>query len=112
MKRWRIWYNNNVVIECDNEQEWADAPELGVQAVYQFEGYDRHGSRLGTMFQGSDWYWMYDGKMYDSADSSDEIGVWLPNPAPEGAICKRGLYLTEQEHKQIMNNIGDWLVNG
>lgn len=112
MKKWRVWYNNNLIIEFDNEQEWADAPELGVQVVYEFHGYDRHGTRLGRLFQGSDWYWMYEGKMYENGMSTKTRGVWLPNPAPTGAICKRGLYLTDDEQTEFLQNLKNWLENG
>lgn len=111
MKKWRIWYNNNVIIECDNQQEWTDAPELGVQLVYQSEGYDQHGTKLGQIFMGSDWYWMHNGVIGQS-DSATEMGVWIQNPAPVGAVSKRGLYITDEEMTQIMENFNNWLVNG
>lgn len=112
MKKWRIWYNNNVVIECDNEQEWADAPELGVQAIYEFNGYDKHGARLGVILNGSDWYWIYQGNAYQSNTSNDEVGVWVHNPAPEGSISKRGQWTTDEEMARISQELVDWITDG
>lgn len=106
----RIWYEDQT-IDGETFQDWSNAPETGIVAVYKHFGY-KGNIKLGVICSGSDWYWMTEDGMIDSNGySGDEIGVWVDVDLPEGAIAKKGKWVSlerlsevDQEILEVINN--------
>lgn len=107
---WKIWYKGDLKIEGTTEAEWAAAPTEGVICVAARYGQDPYGIELGAVFSGSDWYWMYEGQLYQSGTSSDTPGEWLPSGAPDGAVLKRGEWTTNEEMNADEAEMMQWVT--
>lgn len=106
---WRIWYKDNVVYDGADTDDWAALPDDGVIGIAVRFGPNENAIMLGELISGSDWYWIYDGKIYQSGTSSDTPGEWLPHAAPEGAVLKKGRWTSEADLAAIDAAMIEWV---
>lgn len=106
---WKIWYKGGVSYEGSTEEDWAALPDDGVLNIGIRFGRDEYGIMLGEFVSGSDWYWMHEGKIYQSGTSSDTPGEWLPHNAPNGAVLKKGRWTTEEELAAVDAAMLEWV---
>lgn len=105
---WKIWYESDEVTGSTLE-EWTAAPEEGVVAIYELF-YIEDGIPWGRISSGSDWYWMMpDGNVDHNCYSGDEVGVWVDIDLPEGAVAKKGKWVSEERLNQVDQEIADIL---
>lgn len=101
---WTIWYVDNKLTGT-TVQEWIDAPDTDVLAVYRLLARDEFGN-LGHICLGSDWYWMLpDGGIGESLTTSDNPGEWVELNAPEGAHVKRGRWSSDERIQQVYDDL-------
>lgn len=105
---WKIWYVDNTSIEGTSEAEWNSAPDTGVLIVACRYGHDEHGRTLAALFYSSDWYWMYEGNIYQNAESTWTPNYWVDNPAPLGSVSKKGKWTTDAHMMQVENDAIEW----
>ena len=106
---WKIWYINDITVEGTTEADWIAAPDEGVLAIAVNFGVDRHGRKLTQTFSGTDWYWMYEGTIYQNDDSTWEIDYWVPNPAPIDSFSKKGKWTTDEYMAYINQLLIEWI---
>lgn len=107
--KWRIWYKGNLHFDGETQADWAALPDDGVIGVAIVFGKNEDGITLGELVSGSDWYWMFEDKIYQSNTSSDIPNEWLPHNAPDGAILKKGRWTTQEELDDIDAQMRDWV---
>lgn len=90
-------------------EHWATSPEEGVEGIAIRFGQDDSGRKRGEFISGSDWYWMHNGKIYQSGTSSDTPDVWLDHNAPSGAVLKKGKWTTNEHIEQVRQAMIDWV---
>jgi hypothetical protein len=106
---WKIWYTDNITIEGTTPEEWAAAPAEGVLFIAAIFGVDNYGRKLTQTLSGTDWYWMYDGQLYQNNESTWEIDYWVDNPAPEGSVSKKGKWTTNEDMEYVMSLAMEWI---
>jgi hypothetical protein len=106
---WRIWYIDNFIVDGSTPEEWEAAPEEGVLAIAAYYGTDLYGRKLGGVWTGSDWYWMFDGQIYQNGESTWETNYWVPNPAPSHSVCKKGKWTTDAEMADVNAQVLNWI---
>jgi hypothetical protein len=106
---WRIWYNTGETVDGVTPEDWANAPDDGVVGIAVRFGYDKHQAPLGEFLIGSDWYWMYDGKLYQSGTTSEIEGDWLDSGAPAGAVLKKARWTTDEYIVSVNQAMLDWV---
>jgi hypothetical protein len=106
---WRIWYNTGQIVDGSTAEDWANAPNEGVLGIAIHFGRRDDGVMLGELFSGSDWYWMYEGKIYQSGTSSEIPNEWLEHSAPSGSVLKKGKWTTEEHIDQVSLDMVDWV---
>jgi hypothetical protein len=109
MVSFRIWYVDGTIIDGNSESDWIAAPDNGVAMVAAYYGNDEYGRKLGQFLSGSDWYWMFENDLYHNSYSTYEVDFWVDNPAPEGAISKKGKWTTEENLENIVLLAIEWL---
>lgn len=109
MINWRIWYVNDLIIDGATAEDWVSAPDEGVLAIAVHYGNDVYGRKLGEYLSGSDWYWMFENKIYHNCDSTWERDSWLPNPAPVGSVSKKGKWTDDVILDRVLQQQVEWL---
>ena len=107
---WRIWYNDNSVVDGSTEADWSAAPDDGVLGIAVQFGRNNNGIMLGELLIGSDWYWMYQGKLYQSGTTSEIVGDWLPSNSPEGSIEKKARWGSDVQVSNVGNEMLAWVT--
>lgn len=107
---WKIWYKGGATTEGVSDQDWAEAEADDVVCIAVKLGYNESGIALGETFLGCDWYWMHEGKLYQSLSSSEIPGDWLSHDAPETAVLKRGRWTTDEEMLELTNAMMVWVT--
>lgn len=102
----KIWYEDYVA-EGNNLEDWNALPNEGVVGIYQTHGF-KGSMRLGTICEGCDWYWMtVEGLIEQNNNSADEPNEWVDVVIPEGAIAKKGKWVSDERmaevHQALMN---------
>lgn len=106
----RIWYEGQT-LDGETLEDWANAPETGVVAVYQALGF-KGTLKLGNISSGADWYWMTkDGLTDSNGYSGDEVGVWVDVDLPEGAIAKKGKWVSLERLQEVEEEIIEMVEN-
>lgn len=105
---WRIWYIDGIV-DGSTPDDWNNAPSENVLAIAVFYGLDSHGTKLQEVYNGSDWYWMYNGNIYQNGKSTYTKNFWVDNPAPTGAVSKKGKYTTDEQMNEVCNLQLEWI---
>lgn len=106
---WRIWYNTGEVVNGSTLTDWENAPSEGVLGIAIRFGRNADNIMLGEFVSGSDWYWMYDGKIYQSGTSSYTPNEWLDSGAPDGASLKKGKWTTDVHIEEVNQAMLDWV---
>jgi len=106
---WRIWYNTGETVDGSTAEDWDNAPDDGVVGIAVRFGRELDGTMLGELISGSDWYWMYEGKLYQSGTTSEIEGDWLNSGAPEGAILKKARWTTNEHLAAVNQAMLDWV---
>lgn len=107
---WKIWYLGLETIEGETPEQWEQAPNDGVLCIGIRFGLNDDGIPLGEVMSGSDWYWMYNQKLYQSGTSSDIPNEWEPSGAPDGAVLKMGRWTSEEELAQADSEMMEWVT--
>ncbi len=105
----RVWYTEDRIFDVTSVDDWDNLPELGILAVAAEYGFDEHGRKLGQVWTGSDWYWMYEEKIYSNGDSTWDIDSWVDVSAPSGSILKRGKWTTDEIMDSVMSEMVEWV---
>ena len=112
MEWFKIWYSDGEVIGTTQE-DWQQAPEDNVIAVYEFLGRNSDGIPLAMTHSGSDWYWLaQDGRVGQNGASTMMVGHWLDHDAPPGAILKRGVWVSQERLDQSMQELRELIASG
>jgi len=106
---WKIWYINNLTVEGYTSAEWADAPEDGVIGIAVRYGVDIYGRTLAATYHSGDWYWMFENNIHQNTESTWIQNYWVPNPAPEGSISKRGIWTTDDDMLRVERELVEWV---
>jgi hypothetical protein len=106
---WRIWYNTGETVDGSTAEDWDNAPDDGVVGIAVRFGIDDSGRSRGELISGSDWYWMYQDKLYQSGTTSEIEGDWLNSGAPEGAILKKARWTTNEHLAAVNQAMLDWV---
>lgn len=107
----RIWYEDGF-IDGETFQDWINAPEDGVITIYQLFGYNENNIKLANICSGSDWYWMNtDGKIDQNGYSGDEIGVWVDVDIPNGAVAKKGKWVSLERLSEVEQQLLEMMEN-
>lgn len=98
---WTIWYKKDTV-HGESVEEWSSLPDEGVVAIYQYEGRGEDGVMRGKIFLGTDWYWMLPtGEIGQNSETTDTKNYWVDVELPEGAMPKKGIWVTDKKMKQV-----------
>lgn len=106
---WRIWYQNGQIVDGSTAEDWAASPDDGVVGIAVRFGRRADGIMLGELLIGSDWYWMYNNKLYQSGTTSEIEGDWLDSGAPEGAVLKKARWTTDEHVAAVNQAMFDWV---
>lgn len=106
---WQIWYKGGATVAGTSEQDWKMAPDSGIICVGIQFGRNKNGIMLGEICSGSDWYWMYNGKIYQSGTTSEIVDDWLEHGAPEHAILKKGKWVSDLEMHNTTQDVTNWV---
>lgn len=107
--QWRIWFKGGEHFDGETAADWAALPDDGVLGIAIVFGKNEYGQTLGELVNGSDWYWMHNEKIFQSGTSSLTLGEWLPHNAPEGAVLKKGRWVTDEEFVAVHSAMLEWV---
>lgn len=112
MTQFCIWYDDHIRTG-QTPEDWAAMPEDGVVAIYEFFFRGEDGIPRAQMHSGSDWYWLGpDGRIGENGASTMKFGEWMEHDAPEGAILKRGAWVSSERLAEVDAQLLEMIQNG
>lgn len=103
---WKLWLTDRV-IEGNSLADWEAVPSNNFIASLEYFGENSVGNRLYRISMGSDWYWMLNDEIFQTGESHDIPGQFIPNPAPEGSSVKSGIWVSQEVMDNVFNEIHD-----
>lgn len=97
---WKAWYRGGQSF-CSPGTEWEDLPNEGVIAVAI-----RFDNGMHRVMTGSDYYWMVE--ILGKTTFCQGLHEDKPAERYPGASIKRGVWTSDEEMQQILQEMADW----